>query len=449
MPIVKNPYAGGEHKRPDRYYIPAGVEFSDTIADIYHNIYAFTGPGFIGRIFIIPQRMKDAFQKMGELSQTDSNDGAFVRAFTTEFLQLWTLMRERGCWLKKTDSAQRDEIHTKMKDAFKRENISDFYDAMCSAWIFLTDDRQLNLSNEPYRREPDPKLTTLLPQIAWLVKLNDVKIRNHALTDLPEEFELLQGISTLDLGKNSFETVPDCLAKLPRLREVCFSTNQLREFPDALLNMQKLNSLNLHSNRITSLPQTIDKLKTLRVLYLDKNPIEELPETFFNLTDLRELSLFKTNLTEVPENFSVFQQLKMLDLGGLALRTVPEGVLALKNLEKLYLEHCGLKRLPADIDELTNLEQLHLENNNLEDLPKSIMMMEKLERIDLKNNKIPVYIKNGCLFPDTDNITEIKTKRSDSGYGRISLYLDGNPGSEPLAKIKKKHNSGWKGPNYS
>jgi Leucine-rich repeat (LRR) protein len=153
----------------------------------------------------------------------------------------------------------------------------------------------------------DNKLASLPGTIINLEALSDLNLSCNRETDLDGNLKLapylrlvtaLTGLTRLDLGGMSLESLPDSIGNLINLTELDLASNRLKQVPDSISKLKNLIILNLHSNCLTSLPSTLGELKELRKLYLPSNRLATLPDSVNGLTNLTSLWLEWNPLNE-------------------------------------------------------------------------------------------------------------------------------------------------------
>ena len=114
----------------------------------------------------------------------------------------------------------------------------------------------------------------------------------HIRKGLPNIFQCLQSLRTLELANNSIEELPREIAQLIHLRYLNLSDNAwLKELPKAMCNLCNLQTLTLSKCwRLENLPQGLGKLINLRHLETDSTLIRVLPKGIGRLSSLRTLA---------------------------------------------------------------------------------------------------------------------------------------------------------------
>lgn len=149
----------------------------------------------------------------------------------------------------------------------------------------------------------------------WGEKLTALNIRNTDITELPDVFDKLWHVSTLDLsGNKNLATLPQSIGmeKIPYGNGDNYSLNGLTgldlsecaftTIPSAIMR-GGIKNVDLSNNKITSIDkESIEKMKDLQVLVLDGNKLTSFP-TISN-EHLTMISLINTGLTREQVDLS-------------------------------------------------------------------------------------------------------------------------------------------------
>ena len=140
---------------------------------------------------------------------------------------------------------------------------------------------------------------------------------------LPENEEVLEQVSTLNLTDQQLESLPKEIGKLSALEEIYLLNNNLTTLPGEIGNLRVLEILDLWKNNLTTLPKEIGNLSNLERLELDENKLTILPKEIGNLTALKALDLEDNKLTTLPKEIGNLIALQKLNLGYNKLETLP------------------------------------------------------------------------------------------------------------------------------
>ena len=121
-------------------------------------------------------------------------------------------------------------------------------------------------------------------RILKLRNLSKLSLADNEISKLPDNWELVEGLSELNLSGNLLEKIP---------REFCVGSLA-----------KSLKSLNLSGNKIIFLPNFFCNLVQLISLDVSKNNIKCLPPSLGKLTRLKHFTANDNNLTNLPGSFS-------------------------------------------------------------------------------------------------------------------------------------------------
>jgi len=169
--------------------------------------------------------------------------------------------------------------------------------------------------------------TTKVPEIpaemANLIHLEDLTIRNLGLTTLCPALENLKKLRRFDLPNNALDGDHSNLQVLERLESLeilVLDGNHLEAFPEGTLSgLLKLKSISLNRNQFSCsgrrnvLPE-LSRLPKLREIFLDGNGIEEIEPPREGFPELIKLDLGNNELSAIPANVGKLAKLKWLNL---------------------------------------------------------------------------------------------------------------------------------------
>ncbi|MGB0839488.1 MAG: COR domain-containing protein [Chitinophagales bacterium] len=244
----------------------------------------------------------------------------------------------------------------------------------------LTQLTTLDLGSNEIQELPDA--------LTELAHLESLDLSNNSLTALPSQVTQLSGLKILDLRSNKLKQLPESIGLLSKLERLGLRGNQLRKLPDAIREFKQLELLDLSGNQIEELADELAQLNQLKRLYLRNNRLKQLPRGIARLRNLQRLYLTSNQLKELPQNFDLLDNLQLLDLKNNEFSIISPELLNLSKLEYLDFSHNNLQVLPSDISKLQALEYLDLANNQLRVIPKSIAQIQVLQYLDLKHNAL-------------------------------------------------------------
>ena len=240
-------------------------------------------------------------------------------------------------------------------------------------------------------------------------------------------FGLMKYLRSLDISKNSIETLPsDLLHKNKVLQDINLSGNQIKEISETFfLHSKYLLQIELQSNYLDDgIWQHIQRVPNLMYLDLSNNNITELNEkALSDLTELGHLDLGYNDINTIPVR--IFQnqiRLQHLRLGGNQLHTIDNGTLeGLLNLAKLDLHENRLFSIHKDLfDSVTSLTHLNISRNFLQELP-SLKRLATLLVLDSSDNILRDLDED--LFIGQKNIRDIDLSRNQITVIQDGLFL--------------------------
>jgi hypothetical protein len=127
-------------------------------------------------------------------------------------------------------------------------------------------------------------------------------VTKNRLYHLPEGFERLTKLTTLNLEANNLEDLPVDTHKLVRLKTLNLSKNRFIDVPDSICEMRDLKVLNLEKNRLQFVPSGIANLAVVE-LRIGHNRLEALPGDMFAGVlgaSIKVFSCCENNIMELP-----------------------------------------------------------------------------------------------------------------------------------------------------
>jgi len=175
--------------------------------------------------------------------------------------------------------------------------------------------QDLDLSGNKFTYVPSP----MLPKKSWLNvifshPLRKLKLRNNQLTELPDEFERLNGLELLDLSGNPLKYMPPILRKMTSLKFLHLDNTNIIEIPEWISELKKLHTLSISDNPLAQLPASIYQLKQLSHLYLARTQITSLPQndgSAMSMPTLQVLDITDTKIAALPQGTKIMGRLKL------------------------------------------------------------------------------------------------------------------------------------------
>jgi Leucine-rich repeat (LRR) protein len=277
-------------------------------------------------------------------------------------------------------------------------------------------------------------LTSLPSVLTQLTHLKTLKINNNYLYELPENFNHLTQLESLDLANNGFDSKPEILKVLKKMKlkldiiNPWFLENDSasKEFKDLkqCLNRwtnddqdphqkssrehasqiilsaytQQATDIILNNLLLTNLPERVfSKLTSLKSIQLINNQLQRLPEDFYQLP-LESLSLGSNQFSQFPKPLELISTLKFLTLDYNQLTELnQQAVSNLKQLKYLNMGHNQLRKflicnhyVDNHSKVLQNLQVLNLDANRLSQFPKAILSLTALKELSVESNQLQV-----------------------------------------------------------
>ncbi len=194
-------------------------------------------------------------------------------------------------------------------------------------------------------------------------------------------------VEYLDLQQGDMNALPDVFEHLPNLATLELRMNPIDRLPDSIGKLTELRYLGLIESRLTKLPNSMQTLTLLSELHLSCSDLNELPECIDDLKNLTELNIENNHLTTLPKSIGNLHQLETLRLQWNKLENIHKTIGKLKNLKTLNLSHNNLDALPSTIKNLENLESLELAGNKLTlmDLPAGFWLLSKMKHLTVND----------------------------------------------------------------
>ena len=115
------------------------------------------------------------------------------------------------------------------------------------------------------------------------------------------EHTRLMGLTTLDLSRTGWTSVPPEIGQLKGLTRLELSYNRLTTLPPEIVELKGLTALNRYGNRLTSVPPELGQLKGLFWLNLNDNGLTSLPPELGRLERLATLSVGGNPIIDPPQ----------------------------------------------------------------------------------------------------------------------------------------------------
>lgn len=226
-------------------------------------------------------------------------------------------------------------------------------------------------------------------------------LSGRSLEVLPESFELLSNLVTLNLSSNMLNDLSDSIKTLTHLSNLDIRRNHFEQLPE-VLSYLPLRVLNASGNRIDDI-NILSQCKELRVLDLSVNALTTIDQCLYADNEVRSINLSSNYLKNVTEFFSYLPNTERLDLSNNMLSEIPDSIKAMGMLHELNIsdnriEHIddALFSLPLETIDLSSNKVTSLYLKGLEDLESMTLDFNPLETIEVSDDFAPYIESFSC-----------------------------------------------------
>ncbi|KAI6351962.1 hypothetical protein MCOR25_009651 [Pyricularia grisea] len=246
-----------------------------------------------------------------------------------------------------------------------------------------------------------------------LVNLETVDLHDNNITALPAGMVNMRKLRILNLGENSFESLPlTTLAQLP-LTELVVRKNKLSGvlIDDADAIFQTLQVLDVSSNQLTHIlppgSSSILAMPSLHQMCVSMNRLQELPSLGM-CANLLTLNADENSITDVPNGLTGLVKLRHVDFSSNDLRIIPPEISRMDNLNMFRLSGNPLrdkKFCSITTEELKDILATRLDPDPILDepeatfsnlLPSAVVSSPKTPAVPVtrsRMNSIPKHIE--------------------------------------------------------
>lgn len=293
----------------------------------------------------------------------------------------------------------------------------------------------------------------LNPALATMPRLQELRVQNNALTDLPSFLHLRR----LNISNNKFIDLPSNVCLMRQLEYLDISFNLISELPAEIGQLTKLRELNIAGNKVETLPSRFRELKRLETFDCRRNVITDV-SALCELPFLREVKADNNAICSINFAFISKNPIKLelthnrirqfilnkrdclatqmahvcyLDVSHSELSEIPEPILdVLKHsLIVLRLDYNQFQTLPEKLCSFRKLQVLSCSDNQLEYLPAGIGELQSLKYFDVHNNKL-TQVPSG--------IWKCPLKRINMTSNFINVWYDSPPSTFTLQNSLKE-----------
>lgn len=236
-------------------------------------------------------------------------------------------------------------------------------------------------------------LPNCLPRLPYLRNL--ALAFNTLIHQIPQNIEELSNLISLDLSSNFFTgSFPVFLTSLPQLKiiDIGYNRHLNGTIPTELTKMSNLKVLGLgYCNFSGTIPYELGQMTNLTQLALSGNKLNgTIPESFGNLTQIKDLLLFNNNLTgTIPSNLSNMKNLTHLRLSYNQLSgTIPNSLTECKNMTIFNLaNNTFVGTINRNFSLFTRLRSFSIAGNFMTGtVPYELAALKHLRILTLNNN---------------------------------------------------------------
>ena len=225
-----------------------------------------------------------------------------------------------------------------------------------------------------------------------LATVETLDLHGNQLVDLPQSFDTLERLVTLNLSRNILNDGSlRVVCRLHWLRELRLADNNLKNIDNSdFVALTNLEIFDLSNNGLSAIPGAIITMTKLHTLILSGNKLSSLPEDIFRRLRLRDLLVARNSLkgTLLPPSPVETESMRTIDVSYNALTcfsTDPE--IEMPKLQTLNISQNRLKTMPS-LAALHNLITFTADGNQLTETPAGLQGLAFLKNVDLSRNDI-------------------------------------------------------------
>lgn len=221
----------------------------------------------------------------------------------------------------------------------------------------------------------------------------------YNLKDVYENAGTVRHLSLDQLGTESI----DSLLKFEKLETIIISglnNNQLPKLLRTLSNLDSLSELYLQDCKFDSLPDEIGLMKRLKVLEIYPNELKHISTKLYSLEQLNSLEL---NLHSIYRDLAKLSNIRTLYIECIDVNGYWETVLQMKSLEEIYLPK-SISYIPKDITNLVNLKKLDISGTLYEKNIVSKINLDKGRKLQKSIRKLKSVLPDSCIIVASFNV---------------------------------------------
>jgi len=161
--------------------------------------------------------------------------------------------------------------------------------------------------------------------IILILPLKSVSQQNYLFTTIVDANSVpVDSVFRLDLSKNKLIEFPLAILKFKNLKELYLSKNKLTELPQNFHVLNQLEVLDLSKNKFTKFPISLCSVTSLKQLFMGRNQMTVIPECIGQLKELVVLDIWYNQIDGLPNSISNLKKLKNLDLRGVNFNSITQ-----------------------------------------------------------------------------------------------------------------------------
>lgn len=230
-----------------------------------------------------------------------------------------------------------------------------------------------------------------------------VGVEELTLSDRVYSIRSLKGLSKMNLADlksltldiSTLSTLEDVL-ELTMLQELRITNSSLTQLPEDIHLLDNLHSFELNHSMVTYLPDNFYTMGSLNALTLNSVPLEGIGKDIEKLQFLDEINLINMHIS-IPEELYTLVHLKKIRFSGMQATTLSHRIAELNHLEELYLDNNQFTEIPAMVFDIPSLQKLSLQSNQLTNVSTEIDRLINLSELDLSYNQLetlPIQLTN-------------------------------------------------------
>ncbi|TGL34766.1 leucine-rich repeat domain-containing protein [Leptospira koniambonensis] len=387
---------------PKRKFVPTYPDSKEFSKDVYYNQY------------VQPMNFPDIFPEPGKTSEAElyqmNPETSIIRRYTLSKPIIWTKGKKEvkfDCFIEYRIKEKSETFQAPGMQGFRR--LETFrYSVFLYKGTVIEFDLVHKIDKSKNEEIFGPKNKTIEE-----TKGDFEHLRISYLRERSPSFRKTQGgvrfyedyLELSEVEKNEITELelkyltefPIELFKFKNLKSLTLAGNGLTEMDcKSIEGLKSLETLNLSKNKFNTVPECLLQLQSLKKLNLSYNPLKTIPSSVLKLDSIIELDLNDAQISEISDRVPNWSRLTHLYLSGNRIKRFPLSWGNLKSLSYIDLNENRLKKPPEYLSNIKNLEYISLEENEISEFPSELLSLNKLIRLDLAQNKITFLPETLC-----------------------------------------------------